>query len=417
LIETGAESTPRESAPTRIGFFASLRYRDSLILWITHLCSSTQFWMDMVARPWLVYEISDSVLLLGVVQALRGLPVIVFSGMGGILADRVDRTKLYAVVRWMNAASLIALTALLLAGRIEVWQILVLTVLSGIAGAMEFPIRQSLIPSAVPPHLLMNSIALNSVGRQLTHLLAPSVAGVLIATSGIAGAYVAQSSLALVAATLPLFLRIGPLARTAAHESVGANVVGAIRYVRANEIILTLLVLALAQRFFTGSYQTMFPVFAKDIYGAGEVGFGLLNSAIGAGAFLGALAIAVAGNVRRKGMWLLIGAALQGVGLILFAATPWFGLALVLTAVIGFVQTAYFTMNNTLLLARVSEEYRGRVIALYDMDRGLTPLGAILLSWIATVAGAPVAVAVMAAPMIPLMLFVLWRVPRFRDAE
>jgi MFS family permease len=338
--------------------------------------------------------------------------------MGGIMADRFDRARLYSAVRWANAASLFALTALLVSGRTEVWHILVLTVLGGIASAMEFPIRQSLLPSAVPSHLLMNAIALNSVGRQFTHLLAPSVAGVLIAKFSISGAYVAQCLLALFAAALPIFLRIAPLSQSAAaRESVGANVVGALRYVRANEMILTLLVLALAQRFFTGSYQTMFPVFAKDIHGAGEVGFGLLNSAIGAGAFLGALAIAVAGSFSRKGTLLLIGAALQAVGLILFAAAPWFGLALVLTAVVGVVQTAYFTMNNTLLLARVSEEYRGRVIALYDMDRGLTPLGAILLSWIATVAGAPLAVALMAAPMIPLMLVVLWRVPRLRDAE
>jgi MFS family permease len=418
VIEAGHERSSGEPGlPSRIGFFASLRYPDSLILWITHLCSSTQFWMDMVARPWLVYDMSGSVLLLGVVQALRGLPVIVFSGMGGIMADRFDRARLYAAVRWANALSLFALTALLVSGQAEVWHILVLTVLSGIAGAMEFPIRQSLLPSAVPSHLLMNAIALNSVGRQLTHLLAPSAAGVLIATSSISGAYVAQCLIALFAAALPMFLRIAPLSQSAAHESVGANVVGALRYVRANEMILTLLVLALAQRFFTGSYQTMFPVFAKDIYGAGEVGFGLLNSAIGAGAFVGALAIAVAGSFSRKGTLLLVGAALQALGLILFSAAPWFGLALALTAIVGCVQTAYFTMNNTLLLARVSEEYRGRVLSLYDMDRGLTPLGAILLSWIATVAGAPVAVALMAAPMIPLMLVVLWRVPRLRDAE
>ena len=406
-----------ESAPGRIGFFASLRYPDSLILWLTHIAASTQFWMDMVARPWLVYEMSDSVLLLGVVQALRGLPVIVFSGVGGIMADRFDRAKLYALVRAVNAVSLVAMTLLIVAGQTEVWHVLLLTLLGGVASAMEFPIRQSLIPSAVPPHLLMNTIALNSVGRQLTHLLAPALAGFLIYSVGIGGAYVVQSALALFAAGLPVFLHIPSTGQLAKHESVRANIIGAVRYVGANEIILTLLVLALAQRFFTGSYQTMFPVFAKDIYGVGEVGFGLLNSAIGGGAFLGALAIAVAGSLRRKGAFLLIGAALQALGLILFAFSPSFALALVLTAIVGVVQTAYFTMNNTLLLARVSEEYRGRVLSLYDMDRGLTPLGAVLLSWIAAAAGAPIAVALMAAPMIPLMVLVLWRVPRLRDAE
>lgn len=417
MAKVGLERSASEPTGGRPGFFASLRYRDSFILWASHIAASTQFWMDMVARPWLVYEMSDSILLLGVVQALRALPVIVFSGLGGILADRVDRARLYAAVRWGNGATLLVLTALLISGRAEVWHVLALTLVGGVAGAMEFPIRQSLIPSVVPPQLLMNAIALNSVGRQFTHLLAPSLAGGLIYGVGIVGVYVVQSAIAMLAGVLPIFLRVPPTAQVASHESVGANIVGAVRYVRANEIILTLLVIALAERFFTGAYQTMFPVFARDIHQAGEVGFGLLNSAIGAGAFAGAMVIALVGSISRKGTLLVIGAALQAVGLILFAFSPSFGIALALTAVVGLVQTAYFTMNNTLLLARVSEEYRGRVLSLYDMDRAITPLGAILLAWIAAAAGAPIAVALMAAPMIPLMLVVLWRVPRLREAE
>ena len=163
--------------------------------------------------------------------------------------------------------------------------------------------------------------------------------------------------------------------------------------------------------------MTLFPAFARDIHQVGEVGFGLLNSAIGGGAFLGALAIAMMGSVRRKGAVLLVGAVLQALGLILFAYSPSFALALVLVGLVGVVQTAYFTMNSALLLGRISEEYRGRVLSIYDMDRGIAPLGAVTLGWIATVAGAPAAVALLAAPMIPITLAVLWRVPRFREAE
>ena len=320
-------------------------------------------------------------------------------------------------MRCGNSAAIILIAILLVTGRLEVWHVFVLTAVEGIFSAAEFPIRQSLIPAVVPHSALMNAIALHSVGRQLTHLVAPAIAGLLIAAIGIEGTYVVQAVIAVGAAALALMLRVPPSSQSAAAESIGQNIIGALRYVRGHEIILTLLILALAQRFCTGSSQTLFPAFARDIHQVGEVGFGLLNSAIGAGAFLGALAIAFMGSVRRKGLVLLIGAVLQGVGLMLFAYAPSFPVALVLTAAVGVVQTAYFTMNSALLLGRVDEEYRGRVLSIYDMDRGIAPLGAVMLGWLAAVAGAPAAVALLAAPMIPIALIVLWRVPRFRDAE
>lgn len=386
------------------------------MLWLTHVASSTQFWMEMVARPWLVYDMTDSVFLLGLVQALRTLPVFFFAALGGVLADRMDRNRLYTVVRAVNAASIIGLTLLLLAGQLEVWHVFALTVLGGIANAMEFPIRQSLIPAVVPKADLMNAVALNSLGRQATHLASPAAAGLLIAAFGIAGCYVAQSALVVVSTVFPYWIRAPRGSLAASEESLLKNVTGALTYLRGEEVVLTLLLLALAQRFFTGAWQTLFAVFARDILQVGEVGFGILNSGVGAGAFLGALVIALS-PFRRKGAVLLLGAGLQALGLILFAYSPWFLLSLLLTVAIGIVQTGYFTMNNALLLAEVSEEYRGRVLSLYDMDRGLTMLGAILLAWLADVAGAPMALALLAAPMIPVALAVAWRVPSLRQAD
>ena len=386
------------------------------MLWLTHVTSSTQFWMEMVARPWLVYQMTDSVFLLGLVQALRTLPVFFFAALGGLLADRMDRNRLYTVVRAVNAASIIGLTLLLLAGQLEVWHVFALTVLGGMANAMEFPIRQSLIPAVVPEADLMNAVALNSLGRQATHLASPAAAGLLIAAYGIAGCYVAQSALVVASTLFPYWIRAPRGSRAASEESLLQNVTGALTYLRGEEVVLTLLLLALAQRFFTGAWQTLFPVFARDILQVGEVGFGLLNSAVGAGAFLGALVIALS-PFRRKGAVLLLGAGLQALGLVLFAYSPWFWLSMFLTLGIGIVQTGYFTMNNALLLAQVSEEYRGRVLSLYDMDRGLTMLGAVLLAWLANLAGAPMALALLAAPMIPVAMVVAWRVPSLQKAD
>lgn len=381
------------------------------------MCSSIQFWMEMVARPWLVYQMTDSVFLLGAVQAARGLPVIVFSGAGGILADRTDRKSLLVAVKALNAGGLLVLTVLLVAGRLEVWQVFVLTVIGGIANAMEYPIRQSLIPALVPPDTLLNAIVVNQAGRQFTHVAAPSAAGLLISWLGIAGCYGVQSGLALVTVSLALLVEAPPGSLAASGESIIENIASAVRYVRGNEIVLTLILLALAPNLLVRAWQTVLPVFARDILAVGEVGFGVLNSATGAGALVGALVLMYLGSVRRKGAILLMGGALQSVGLILFAASTSFPVSVATIGFIGMVQTAYFSMNNALLLTHTAEQYRGRVLSLYDTDRGLIPLGSVLLGWLATIVGTPAAVALLAIPIIPMALAVMWLVPRFRDAE
>lgn len=396
---------------------SSLRYRGFVILWLTYLTSSTQFWMELVARPWLVYQMTDSVLLLGAVQAVRGLPVIIFAAVGGILADRMDRQRLLVGLKAAHTGTLAALTVLLFTGRLEVWQVFALTLFDGMANAMEFPIRQSLIPSLVPQAAILNALALNQMGRQVSHVASPSLAGVLIAAIGIGGCYAVQTALALVAAVLSIFVNAPRGSQAAAHESIIDNVASAIRYVKSNQTVLTLIILALAPNLLVRAWQTVLPVFARDVLNVGEVGFGLLNSATGAGSLVGAVVLASLGSVRRKGAILLTGAALQGVALILFAFSESFPLSVVIIGLVGVVQTAYFSMNNALLLTHTSEDYRGRVLSIYDMDRGLIPLSAMLLGWMATVVGTPAALALLAAPIIPLALGVLWRVPRFRNAE
>lgn len=373
--------------------------------------------MELVARPWLIYEMTDSVFLLGAIQAVRGLPVILFSGIGGILADRFDRTGLLAATKALNALSLLAVTVLLLAGHLEVWHVFAATLLAGISNAMEFPIRQAMVPGLVPKPVLMNAVALSQITRQLAHVAAPSLAGALIAVIGIGGCYVVQTVLALMTVAIPNLIDAPKGSQLARHESVVQNIIGALTYVRHNEVVLTLLVLAIAPNLFLRAWQPTLAVFARDILDVGEVGFGLLNSATGLGALMGATVIALLGHVRRKGTILLVGLLLQAVGLILFAFSQWFPLSLALIAFVGIVQTAYFSMNGALLLTHVDEPYRGRVLSIYDTDRGLIPLGALLLGALATWLGTPEALALLALPIIPITLIVLWRVPRFRATE
>lgn len=417
MTEAPETGIVREPAVTRVGLLASLRYRGYLMLWLTHMASSSEFWMEQVARPWLVYEMTDSVFALGAIQAVRGLPVILFAGVGGVLADRMNRNVLYIVTKGASAAMLVGMTALLVVGRLEVWHIFALTLAGGIANSMEFPIRQSLIPSVVPRHALLNALSLAQVGRQFTHVAGPAVAGVLIAFAGIGGTYLVISVLALSTVLLPTFINAPRGLQSAQHESVRENVLGAIRYVRGNEIVLTLILLALAPNLLLRAWQPALAVFARDILEVGPEGFGMLNTAVGIGSLGGAVVLASFGSLPKKGAILVAGAGLQAAVLILFSFSHWFLVSLALMAIVGVVQTAYFAMNNALLLTHTAEDYRGRVLSLYDTDRGLVPLGALLLGWLATAIDTPTAVALMAAPIIPMALGVLWLVPRFRDAE
>jgi MFS transporter, DHA1 family, staphyloferrin A biosynthesis exporter len=415
-VQTTLVSGEDPAVPIHTGFFAALRYRPFLMLWITHMSSSTSFWMEMVARPWLVYLMTGDPLQLGGIQAVRGAPVLLFSGIGGILADRLDRNILYIATKVINAVSLVLTTGLFFTGHLDILGLYLLTLVAGIANAMEFPIRQSIVPSLVPSHVLLNALAITQVGRQLTHVLCPAIAGVIISVFGIGVCYAVLCTLAIVTAALPNLINAPAGSRAASNQSILQNIGSAIGYVRHNEIVLALVLLATAPNFLIRSWQPQLAVFANEIHHVGEVGFGLMNTAIGVGALLGAVIIASMGSVRHKGSILLAGLGLQSLGLVLFALTPWFPLSLLVLGLMGLVQTAYFSMNNALLLSNVDEEYRGRVLSLYETDRGLIPLGAVLLGWLATVIGTPMAIAVLAAPMIPLSLLVLVLVPRFRDA-
>ena len=401
----------------RLGFLASLRYRGFLMLWLTHMSASSQFWMEMVARPWLVYLMTGDPLQLGGIQAARGAPVLLFSGVGGILADRLDRNKLYIATKVINAVSLVLTTGLFFTGLLDLVGLYVLTLLAGVANAMEFPIRQSIIPSVVPKQVLLNALALSQVGRQLTHVLGPAIAGLIIGLFGIGACYGVLCVLAITTAALPNLINAPPGSRAASGQSIVQNIGSAVGYVRHNEIVLTLVVLATAPNLLIRSWQPQLAVIANETYHVGEVGFGLMNTVIGIGALLGAVAIASMGSVQHKGTIMLAGLGLQSLGLVIFAVTPWFPVALLVLGLMGIVQTAYFSMNNALLLGNVDEAYRGRVLSLYETDRGLIPLGAVLLGWLATVIGTPMAIAVLAAPMVPLSILVLILVPRFRDAS
>lgn len=402
----------------RSGFLGSSRTLSALafpnyrLLWIGGLISYTGDWMDQIAMNWLVLTMTGSPLYVGLLNFVRLVPVLALSLVGGTIADRTDR-RLLAL--WTQVGGMVlafALVALVVSPWLSLWPVLVLSALRGALLSFDRPARQALIPALVPREHLMNAVALHAALRNFTRILGPAIAGLLLGIIGTAGT-IAINALSFVAVIVALLL-MRVQARPATHRTGGVwNGMGeGLRYVRKEPVVLSILGLTLAPMIFGVPYSTLVPVFARDVLQVGPVGYGLLTSASGLGALLGAVWLAWQGSF--SGRMLLATAFLFGAALVLFALSPWFGVSLVLLVLVGLTNQAFMTGANSWLQSLVPDELRGRVMAVYLMDRGLVPLGSIFAGGLAAVLGAPVTLSLMGAICAALTLAIALRVPSLR---
>jgi MFS family permease len=402
------------------GVFRSLHHRGFRLLMAGQVATSSAQWMEQVARGWLVYDMTGSPILLGAVQAARSLPLLAFGMLGGVLADRFDRKRQMILAQNANLVLSLVLAALILTGHIEAWHVFVTAAMAGAVQAFQQPARQSLIPELVGKGDLMNAVALNSGILNGTRTLGPTFAGLLVVGVGVGGCYLFQAALFLFASvwTMQIALPDATAARVdAARLSIWGSFVDGLQYVRSNQTVLTLLALALVPIVLAQPYSTLVPVFARDVFDIGAIGQGVLLSVPGIGAVLGAGAIAWMGGWPRRSLLLLGGVVVFGAGLIAFALSPWLSLALVALLFVGLASTSYRAVNQTLLQTHTEDGYRGRVMSIYLLDRGLTPLGSLLAGTLAAVVGARDAVAVLGMLTVAFAVALVLRVPAIRDLE
>ena len=417
-------TSPDEVSPGGGGrgqIFRSLRYANFRLLVGGQVTTNVAFWMEQVSRGWLVYEMTDSPLALGAVQAARALPLLVFGLLGGVMADRFDRKRQMILSQNANFLLSLILAVLVHSGHVEVWQVFVTAVLAGAVNAFQQPARQSLIPELVGRGDLMNAIALNSGALNCTRTIGPAFAGVLIATVGVAGAYYVQAALFLLATVWTIQISL-PAARERERReqtrgSLLQGVGQGLAYVRTNTVVLTLLALALVPIVLAQPYSSMIPVFARDVFEVGSVGQGILLAVPGVGAVLGALLIAGVSSTKRKTRYLIGGVFTMGVGLVAFALSPGMAAALVALLFVGGASTSYRAVNQTLLQTNTDDEYRGRVMSIYLLDRGLAPLGSMLVGTLAHFWGARDAVAIMGVLTAIFAIGVAVRMPGLRDID
>jgi MFS family permease len=373
--------------------FDSLGNRDFRLLFQGNAVTSVGFWMQQVALGWLVLDLTDSPFYLGLASFARSIPMLVVSPFGGVLADRLDRRFLIISTQVSQLVVTGALAVLVFANAVTVGQVLVASLLMGIAMSAHVPARQALIPALVGKDRLANAMALYSLSLNTSRILGPSLAGAVMGWAGVGGCLALQCLGYLWAVANVLQIRYGARrARGQAGATVLQNLVEGLRYCYRTKPIFTQLLIAAIPTIFAYPYMNFLPAFARDVYGMGPEGLGLLMTCMGLGALGGSFAVASRQQIRRKSLVTVVCAGLFGLFLCFFALTPWPPLALVFLALAGASSSIYMTLNGTIVQELCADEYRGRVSSVYMVTWGLVPVGALPAGILAEAYGAPLAV-------------------------
>ena len=418
VTEHVAARVKTESARRRFHTFASLRHLDYRYLWTGTLMMSAGQWVQQVTLGWLLYDLTGNSMLLGALNGLRALPFLVTGPMAGVAADRMDRRKLLLYTQWALILTAVAMGALVASPFLHVWHIFLFTLITGIAWTITEPVRMSMIPAAVPKEDLANAVALNSGGFNLMKVIGPALGGALIAWFGAAENFFVQAIAYSGVLVMIYLMHIPPHRAEAKRATALANLKEGFAYVWSTPAVLALLTLAYVPRIFAVPYQTLMPVFQKDVLKIGPEGLGLLMAAPGVGAVVAVLTLAsLSHRIKRQGLLLVGSIVVLGGFLIFFSQITWFPLALVTLVIVGMFQMFFLASTATILQMIVPDELRGRVLSLYMLDRGFMPLGALFAGTTAHFIGAPLAMATMGAAVIVMTLLVAWRVPAIRTLE
>jgi len=401
------EVSPPFQGPLRVLLrfktFEALRHRQYRLIWYGQIFASMGTWMDQVTRGWLIYELTDSALQLGLVRGIQAIPFLLLSPVAGSVADRYSR-KLQVVLTQTADGVLFAVMALLIfTGLIQPWHAYVTAVLMAIVQTFLQPARAALISDAVPPNNLTNAIGLNAVVFNAARSTGPALAGVLIFKFGTGGAYAVQALFFFMATIWTT--QLGSAGRAAgdsrghfAHgESFGQSIIEGWKFSWRNEIVRTALLIVMFVSLFIGPFTTLLPVFARDILHVGAAGQGLLLTAMGVGALCSAVLIASAGDRLPRGIIMLGSVMLYGFFTVMFAASPWFWLSLVLMVIIGLCHVHSHALVQTVIQSYSPAEFRGRTMAIFHMSQVVLTIGAMLVGALSSIVGAQWAVASMSA--------------------
>lgn len=378
------------SVPARNPFHA-LRHRDFRLFFIGQFISLAGTWIQVVAQGWLVLQLTNSPFQVGLVSTLGSLPILLFTLWGGVLADRVDHRKALLLLQTLMMCDALALGLLTLTGKVTVGWVMALAVMHGTSAAFEVPIRQAFLFELVGREDLINAIALNSSNFNLTRIVGPAIAGVIIGLVGVAPCFLANAASFVAVLWCLAVIRYRRTVKAPAEGALTTFREG-VRYAMGRPGPRALLSLTAVYAVFGFSFVTMLPVYARDVLHTGAEGYGGLMTAVGVGASIGALGMAAVGHRFPRLLVIRSAGLLFGVSLAVTAlARTWILAALVL-AVAGGAMILNNIATNSQLQTESPDSLRGRVMGFYSMMvLGVAPLGSLQAGWLSEHFGVPAA--------------------------
>jgi MFS family permease len=383
-----------DGRPTHTGFrriAAALTYRDFRVLWFGAFTSTIGTWMQKVAQSWLVLTItgSSSAFFLGLDSFLGELPILLFTLIGGVVADRRDRRQLLLGSQYVQMSAAFVLAALVYWDVVRIWHVLALSVVTGLAQAFGGPAYQSLLPSLVAKEHVPNAIAFNSIQFNLARVIGPLLAGAALAAFGMVACFGLNglSFLAVIVAIMSLHIRHIPATTTTRmHHELRDG----FAFVRANQGLIGLSVLGFATTFLGNPVLTFLPLFTQNVFHGDVNQYTRLMAAAGGGAVTGALVVAWLGKFRHMGRTLLCVQFVFGVLVVLFAVTRVIWVNAILLFAAGACMVMVFAMLSSLVQLNAPNQMRGRVMSIYMVAfRGGMPIGSLIAGWLATLTSAP----------------------------
>ncbi len=387
--------------------FKAFQYRDFRILWIGACTSTIGTWMQEIAQNWLVLQLTNSPFLLGLDAFLGDIPIFLFSLVGGVLADRIDRRYILIGSQVVQMISAALLAILIWTNHVQIWHILILSFVVGTAQSFGGPAYSALVPSLVEKEDVPNAIALNSIQFNLARVIGPVIGGLAMKYTGAAWCFALNSLsfLAVIISLSRLHINFKP-PRTG--ESIMTSMKQGFTFIRAQGAMVTLILIAFCMTLLGIPTITFLPVFAKIVFAGDAMTYTLFLVASGLGSITGALTVAWMGDIHNKGRVALTALAIMGIGMVGFAQSKSMVLSCVMLFFTGSVLMCAFAMIASLVQLITPNDMRGRVMSVYNVAfRGGMPFGSILTGWLVPMLTAPTVLSINGVVLLSLGLYFL----------
>ncbi len=362
--------------------------RDYRLVWFASIFNAVAIQVRNVAGLYQVYEISGSPFQLGLTGFFQAFPFVIFGLFAGAVADTFDRKKLLMATITIQFVPSLLLGALTATGTVQVWHVYTLGFLGALVEVFNWPARAALIPRLVPRSLLMNAVTLNTIIIQMSFLLGPAVGGVLIDRIGLSTTYFITTALLIPAGIAILAMRTSGLPQGERRRVNLRSIFEGIEFIWIQRIILSLFLLDFGVTL-VGFYRPILPIFAADVFHTGASGLGLLYGAPALGAIIGSMAVLMMGDIRRKGIMVVIAALIFAASLALLGLAQWFWMAVGATLILGFTDSVSVAIRRTVVQLLAPDGMLGRASSLITVFAQATNgLGAILAGVAAQYIGA-----------------------------